>query len=208
MKILSIQVGRPRTVEYNGRQIRTGIFKDPISVPVMVRTLNLDGDGQADLRLHGGVNKAVYAYGADTFQRWAEVRPNDLFTGGAFGENLTLDVLREDEVLIGDTFKVGGATLQAVQPRFPCFKLGLKFGDSSILRAFMKFGRPGVYFSVLEEGVIRTGDELSLIDRMHKSVSILRLFEIFKENDRVPLEIKTLLQLPMLPPEIRRSLTA
>jgi MOSC domain-containing protein YiiM len=207
MKILSIQVGKPRTVEFRGKQVRTGIFKDPVTGPVMVRQLNLEGDGQADLRVHGGVNKAVYAYGADTFIDWKKLRSQDEFNPGAFGENLTLDSLREDQVLIEDTYKVGDVILQAVQPRFPCFKLGIKFDDVSILKQFMKFNRPGVYFSVLQEGSIQAGDSLSLVDRVDKSISIQRLFEIFQEEEKDPFEIKRLLQLPMLPPEIRRSFT-
>jgi MOSC domain-containing protein YiiM len=206
MKILSIQVGLPRTVEFNGRQTTTGIFKEPIQGPIMVRRLNLEGDGQADLRVHGGVNKAVYAYGADTFKRWKEIRPQDEFLPGAFGENLTMESLREDQIEIGDTFKLGQATLQAVQPRFPCFKLGIKFKDNSILRAFMKMNRPGVYFSVLHEGLIQAGDSLELIEKAEKSVSIVRLFEIFQEAEKDPLEMKRILALKMLPPEIRRSL--
>jgi MOSC domain-containing protein YiiM len=206
MKILSIQVGKPRTVEFNGRQTTTGIFKDPIQGPVMVRTLNLDGDGQADLRVHGGIHKAVYAYGADTFARWKELRPQDEFLPGAFGENLTMDTLREDEIQVGDTFKVGQAILQAVQPRFPCFKLGIKFRDNSILRAFMKFNRPGVYFSVLQEGSIEAGDSLQLLARAEKSVPIVRIFEIFQEAEKDPLEMKRILKISALPPEIRRSL--
>ena len=207
MKILSIQIGMPKTIEFRGRKVITGIFKDPIQGPVMVRQTNIDGDGQADLRVHGGIHKAVYAYGADTFARWRQERPNDFIGAGSFGENLTIDQLREDQILVGDTFEIGDAIIQAVQPRFPCYKRGVKFADATILKSFMEIRRPGVYFSVLREGKIEAGQSLKKIDEEKDSVSILRLFELSQEDELDAAEVLRILKVKSLPPSMREMLS-
>ena len=137
MKIQSIQTGLPRVLRFRGREISTGIFKKPVPGPIFVGTLNLDGDGQADLTVHGGRDKAVYAYSSDAYSGWSDIRPHDAFEGGAMGENLTVDHLPEDRLHIGDTFKIGGAVLQVTQPRLPCYKLAAKFNDPQIIRQFI-----------------------------------------------------------------------
>lgn len=203
MKLLSIQVGKPRTVDFNGKQVSTGIFKDVIAGPVMIHKTNLDGDGQADLSVHGGVDKAVYAYSMDAMDWWKQHRPNDEFSFGAFGENLSFARLSEEETCIGDTFRLGESILQAAQPRFPCYKLGVKFKDPKILKAFVESGRPGVYFRVLEEGKIIAGDELVPLEREPHRFSILRLFQIVMEKDNDPIELKRLLKIEALPTSMR-----
>lgn len=207
MKLLSIQVGKPRTVEFHGQAVTTGIFKDPIEGAVMVRKMNIDGDGQADLSVHGGADKAVYAYSMDAMTWWRQARPQDKFNAGAFGENLSLDQLSEQDICVGDTFRLGGAVLQAAQPRFPCYKLGVKFNDPKILRTFVKSGRPGIYFRVLEEGSITAGDELVPLDREPERFSIHRLFEIVVEKDYDPFELKRLLKIAALPESMREHLS-
>lgn len=177
MKVLSIQVGKPKTIQYQGKPVTTGIFKDPVSGPVMLRTLNLDGDGQADLRVHGGIDKALYAYSYDVYAQWKTLRPQDSFSFGAMGENLSIDSMAEDTISIGDTYKLGDAIVQVTQPRFPCQKLAIKFNDPSILKQFMKLARPGVYFRVLQEGFINVGDELQLIDQAKTRLSIIESFK-------------------------------
>jgi MOSC domain-containing protein YiiM len=130
-----------------------------VSGPVAVRTTNLDGDGQSDLTVHGGRDKAVYAYSHDAYPAWETLRGARL-SPGAFGENLTVDRLSETEICVGDAFRAGTAVLQAVQPRFPCFKLAMKFDDPRIVKQFFAVNRPGIYFRVLREGVLAAGDEL------------------------------------------------
>lgn len=190
MKIVSIQVGLPKTVEFHGRKVTTGIFKSLVNGSVFVETMNLRGDRQADLTVHGGLDKAVYGYSLDAYTWWTSERPKDDLQPGAFGENLTIDTLHEDRIFVGDTFELGSAVLQAVQPRFPCYKLGLKFNDKSAVKTFMKSERPGVYFRVLKQGDIEAGDEFKLIDEDPVKVSILRLFQLFRrpEMDRKELE--------------------
>lgn len=176
MKIVSIQVGLPKEVEYRGRVVTTGIFKEPVAGPVRVNTLNMVGDKQADLTVHGGVDKAVYAFGLDAYPWWREAWPQIQFSYGAFGENLTMDRLPEEELYIGDTFEVGTVVLQIAQPRFPCYKLGVKFNDPGAIKAFMKCGRPGVYFRVMKEGSIEAGDKLRLLSREEPALSVRDLF--------------------------------
>lgn len=198
MKIESIQIGMPKTVEFRGKQISTGIFKDRIKGPVMLKTLSLEGDGQADLRVHGGVDKALYAYPFDTYNRWRKLRPDLEFTDGAFGENLSMSSLQEDSIYIGDIYELGEAIVQVTQPRFPCYKLGVKFKESKIIKQFMEFDRPGVYFRVLKEGIIDVGDELKLVSREKVLLSVLELFhiqdfeEVNKDRIREILQVESL----------------
>lgn len=205
MKIESIQVGLPKTIEFRGRSVTTGIFKDPITGPVMVRKLNIDGDKQADLRVHGGEFKAVYAYSVGAYKWWREARPNDTIGFGAFGENLSVDDLPEEKIYIGDTFEVGGAVLQAVQPRYPCYKLGVKFNDPKILRMFMESGRPGVYFRVVREGLINSGDTFKLMAQEAVLVSIAKVFSFFHDSEPSEEDLAQVLTLKSLPPELRRQ---
>lgn len=205
MQLLSIQVGKPKTVEFRGQPVTTGIFKDPIQGAVMVRSLNIDGDGQADLRVHGGVDKAVYGYAFDTYAWWKEKRPMDEFSYGAFGENLTFDTLPEDQIYLGDTFELGTCVLQAAQPRFPCFKLGVKFDDPGILKTFLEYGRPGVYFRVLRVGRIEAGQSLKLIDHEKERVSISALNKMVMSRGVAPEEIKRVLAISSLPDSLKRQ---
>jgi len=183
MKILSIQIGTPKTVTFRGAEISTGIFKDPVTGPVHLGFTNLVGDGQADLKVHGGREKALYAYAYDTYKEWRKIRPNDELAYGAFGENLSVDTLFEDRIFVGDTYRLGFARVQACQPRFPCMKLAVKFQDVEILKQFNSVGRPGVYYRVLEEGKIAAGDSFELIERDPVPVSIGELYLIKKPED-------------------------
>ena len=128
MKVLSVNVGLPRKVLFNGQTITTAIFKDPVKGPVMLRKINLDGDKQADLTVHGGVDKAVYSYPAEHYDYWRKQYPNMDIVWGMFGENFTTEGLMEDTVNIGDQVQIGSAKLVATQPRMPCYKLGVRFG--------------------------------------------------------------------------------
>ena len=160
-RIVSVNVGRPRETKYRGRVIRTGIFKEPVSGPVRVGHLNLEGDGQADLRVHGGADKAVYIYPAGHYSLWRDELRREL-AYGHFGENLTVDGVLERDAHIGDIFLAGTALLQVTQPRFPCYKLGIRMGDQRFIRRFLFSGRTGFYARVLREGEVAPGDTLQL----------------------------------------------
>jgi MOSC domain-containing protein YiiM len=185
MKILSVNVGLPREVTWQGKFVTTGIFKEPIEGPVMLRTLNLDGDGQADLTVHGGVSKAVYAYPSEHYAFWRAEFPEMNLSWGMFGENLTTEGLLEDAVYIGDRFRVGQTELMVTEPRMPCYKLGIKFGRTDIIKRFLASRRSGFYFAVMREGMVSAGDALELIGREQQDISvadITRLYAFEKDD--------------------------
>lgn len=164
VKLLSVNVARPREVTYQDRRGRdkttmTAIFKQPVSGPVLLRTLNLDGDQQADLEGHGGIYRAVYAYDSENYEFWAkELGRTDFASAGQFGENFTTKGLADDVVAIGDKFQIGGAVVQVTQPRVPCFKLGILMGIEGFQKRFAESCRVGFYLRVLQEGEIVAGD--------------------------------------------------
>ena len=185
MKIISLNVGRPRLVSHNGERVSTGIFKNPIASRVMMRTLNLDGDRQADLSVHGGASKAVYVYPSEHYEFWKREFPEMDLPWGMFGENLTTTDLLETEINIGDKFRIGAAEVMVTQPRMPCYKLGLKFGRADIIKRFLQSERTGFYLAVLQEGEVGVGDELELIERNTHDVrvnDITRLYTREKHN--------------------------
>lgn len=157
MNLLSVNVGLPRMATWRGEEVSTGIFKAPVAGPVMVRTLNLDGDRQADLSVHGGAEKAVYGYPAEHYAFWREQLGEEL-PWGAFGENLTTTGLDEATLQIGDRLRIGEAELVVTQPRLPCFKLNLRFNRTDMVRRFLASRRTGFYFAVAKEGVVTAGD--------------------------------------------------
>ena len=161
MKVVSVNVGRPRTVEWEGRKVRSAIWKSPVEGRVPVRGENVEGDTQSDLRVHGGPDKAVYLYPAEHYETWQRELGRTLDIGH-FGENLTITGLVEEEVHIGDVLMIGEAVLEVTQPRQPCFKLGIKMNDQRFLRRFLESGRSGFYCRVLTEGRVETGDGIGL----------------------------------------------
>lgn len=171
-RIISVNVGKPRTVGYNGRSFQTGIFKMPVEGPVQIRRCNVEGDIVADLRVHGGPYKAVYAYPSEHYSYWTNELALDALEPGAFGENLTTEGLTEETVHIGDQFRVGSAILQVAQPRMPCFKLALKFERSDMVRLFWRSRRSGVYFLVVQEGSVQRGDSIERIAAHPEQVTV------------------------------------
>ena len=160
MKLLSVNVSQPKEVSYNGERIKTGIFKEPVSGRTMMRRLNIDGDGQGDPTIHGGIDKAVYVYPIEHYDYWKHELGRDDLTYGQFGENLTVEGLLEETVHIGDVFRVGEALVEVSQPRVPCFKLGIKMGNPQIVKPFLASERVGFYVRVLEEGEVGAGDAI------------------------------------------------
>ncbi len=177
-RIVSVNVGLPRDVSWRGGTVRTGIFKEPVSERVALRRLNLAGDGQADLSVHGGPDKAVYAYPVENYDYWREQLPGKELPHGIFGENLTTEGLREEAVHIGDELRIGTARLVITQPRLPCFKLGIRFDDPSIIHQFVASGRPGMYLAVLEEGEVSTGDAVELVRADEHRLAVTDLFRL------------------------------
>lgn len=178
---MAVSVGAPQWVRWRGRAVETGIFKGPVSGPVMVRTLNLDGDSQADLQVHGGPEKAVYAYPAEHYAYWREELGEEL-PWGAFGENLTTLGLDEGILHIGDRLHVGGAELIVTQPRLPCYKLALRFNRADMVRRFLASGRTGFYFAVLREGPVASGDPISLMACDRGRVPVADVTRVFAQE--------------------------
>ncbi|HYY98851.1 MAG TPA: MOSC domain-containing protein [Pyrinomonadaceae bacterium] len=186
MKLISVNVGRPRLVVWRGGPVSTGIFKEPVGGRVALRTLNLDGDRQADLTVHGGPAKAVYAYPSEHYAYWRGELPGAELPWGMFGENFTTEGLSETSVHVGDRFRVGAAELQVTQPRMPCYKLGIKFGSAEMLKRFLLSGRTGFYFSVTREGEVGVGDEVELVERDPRGVTIADVLRLYvRDRDDV-----------------------
>ena len=186
MKIISLNVGRPRLVQSKGEPVSTGIFKEPVAGPVMLRTLNLDGDRQADLSVHGGISKAVYGYPVEHYEFWKQELPEMTLPFGMFGENFTTEGLFENGVNVGDRFRVGEAELMVTEPRMPCYKLGIKFGRTDIIRRFLQSRRTGFYFAVVKEGLVEAGDELKLLSRDSNNITIADITRLYAfERDDV-----------------------
>ena len=179
MKLLSLNVGLPREVSWQGKLVTTGIFKEPVNERVMLRRLNLDGDGQADLRVHGGVSKAVYAYPAEHYAYWGTELPGADLPWGMFGENFTTEGLLEESVYIGDRFGIGDAEVVVTEPRMPCYKLGLKFGDAGIIKRFLASRRTGFYFAVAREGMVGAEDTIRKIGREQLKISVADITRLY-----------------------------
>jgi len=178
MKLLSVNIGLPLEVTVGDRTVATGIFKKPIAGRVGVRTLNIEGDGQADLTVHGGIDKAVYAYPHEHYAHWAEALDRRDFTFGQFGENLTTEGLLEDDVRIGDRLDIGGASFEVSQPRVPCFKLALRMEMPQFPKLFLRSGRTGFYLRVLGEGEIGAGDAITRTATDPGQMTVREVFDV------------------------------
>ncbi len=175
MKLVSVNVSLPREVAHKGKTVSTGIFKQPVEGRVMLRALNLDGDGQADLIGHGGPNRAVYAYSIENYAYWERELGRSDFAMGQFGENFTVEGMLDGEVHVGDVFRVGGALVQISQPRVPCYKLGIKMGADGFERTFLASGRVGFYFRVVEEGEVGAGDAIEPVEADPEGMTVERI---------------------------------
>jgi MOSC domain-containing protein YiiM len=202
MKIVSLNVGLPRDVTSHGRVVTTGIYKSPVKGRVALRTLNLDGDGQADLNVHGGEYKAVYCYPVEHYDYWKKELPGRELPLGMFGENFTTDGMREDSVHLGDRFSVGSAEVVVTQPRLPCYKLGIRFQSDDMVRRFLASGRTGFYLAVTREGKVGVGDEIEVISRDGNAVPVSEITRLYIAKRFAPEDVKSLqraLQVPALP---------
>jgi MOSC domain-containing protein YiiM len=196
-RVISVSTGQPREIRFRDGTVLTGIFKTPVAGRVAARKLNLAGDWQADLTVHGGRDKAVYGYPAEHYPYWAAELPGTELHYGMFGENLTTQGLDETSVHIGDRFRIGSALLQVTQPRTPCYKLGIKFGRSDMIVKFWSSGRSGFYFSVIKEGELGTGDLIERAAVGPGGVSIAEVLHLAAglEPDRA--QLKRVLRSPL-----------
>lgn len=208
MRVVSVNVGMPKTRIWKGRYVSTAIFKDPVPGRVALRRENLDGDAQADLTVHGGPDKAVYAYPSEHYEYWRAELPGVDLPPGVFGENLTTEGLIEDSVHIGDVFRVGTARLVVTQPRQPCFKLGLRFNDPSMVKRFVAGGRPGIYFAIAEIGEVGPGDPIERVSEDENRVSVVELNGLIFDHRADPDTIRRALKVPALAASIREELQA
>ena len=179
MKLVAISVGRPRDVQWRGRKAQTSIFKTPVSGRVHVRRDNVEGDQQSDLSVHGGPEKAVYAYPAEHYSFWRRELPDADLPWGAFGENFTTEGLLEDEVWIGDRYRVGTAELVVTQPRMPCYKLAIRFGHPDVVKRFLQSRRSGFYLAVEREGDVGAGDAIERLARDERRLSIADVVALY-----------------------------
>ena len=181
MKLLSLQVGRPRTVRWRGKAVTTGIYKQPVEGRLMLKLFNLEGDEQADLTVHGGRDKAVYVYPSEHYPFWREEYPDLQFTHGWFGENFTTEGLDERTVRIGDRFRIGSALVVVTQPRMPCFKLGIRLGKPDAVKRFHASGRCGFYLGVLQEGEVGAGDLWEQVSTDEAQMTVIESYRLMTQ---------------------------
>jgi len=199
MKLLSVNVGLPREIEWHGKIVRTSIFKEPVAGRVRVSRLNVEGDQQSDLTVHGGPDKAVYAYPSDHCPFSRKELPDMDLAWGVFGENFTTAGLLEETLHIGDRLRVGSAEFVVTQPRMPCFKLGIRFSRPDMVKRFLQCGRTGFYFAVLEEGEVAAGDSIELLERDNHNVTVEDIVNLYGQDATNQDMLRRVSELPSLP---------
>jgi MOSC domain-containing protein YiiM len=202
MRVVSLNVGLPREVMWHGRTVTTGIYKEPVEGRIALRKLNLDGDRQADLNVHGGEYKAVYCYPITHYEYWEKELSGRELPMGMFGENFTTEGLSEDSVHLGDRFSVGSAEVEVTQPRLPCYKLGVRFMSDDMVRRFLASGRTGFYLAVTREGEVGSGDEIKVISREDNAVpvsEITRLYVAKRYDDDDVTSVRRAMRVAVLP---------
>ena len=199
MKVVSVSVGLPRDIEWQGKLVRTSIIKTPVYGRVRVATLNLDGDRQSDLTVHGGVEKAVYVYPSEHYEFWRRQLPDMELPWGSFGENLTIEGLSEDAVNIGDRFRIGSAEFRVTQPRMPCFKLGIRFASMDFVKRFLQSRRTGFYLAVDAEGDVAAGDSIDLLSSDSNNVTVADVSSLYIADESSQELLRRVSELAALP---------
>lgn len=199
VSLISVNVGLPRDVTWRGRTVTTGIFKDPVQARVRVRSLNLDGDGQADLTVHGGEDKAIYAYPFEHYDYWRSELPDTELTPGMFGENFTVTGLNEEDVNIGDRFQIDTVDLIVTQPRMPCYKLGIRFGRPDMVKRFLDSRRTGFYFRVLQEGEVGPEGTIEQTSRDPNKITVADITRLYTREQTDPELLHRATQVEALP---------
>ena len=205
MKVISLNTGKPRPFCYNGKEGFTSIFKSPVEGERKVSALNIEGDAQTDLTVHGGELKAVYSYDISYYHHWRNILNRDEWSYGLFGENLTTEGLTDDKVFIGNVYRAGSVCLKAIQPRFPCFKLNIRFGIEDMLQQFMQQGKNGIYFSVVEEGSLQAGDSIKLVEASKYKITIQQLVEAYYNKGADKMIVEQILAIEFLPERLRKA---
>ena len=198
MKLLSVSVGLPREIEWKGKIVRTSIFKAPVSGRARVAKLNVEGDQQSDLTVHGGIDKAVYAYPSEHYPFWREQFPDMELPWGVFGENFTTEGLLED-TRVGDRFRIGSAEFVVTQPRMPCFKLGIRFNRPDMVKRFLESGRTGFYLAVVKEGEVAADDSIELLEQDQHNVTIADVVNLYRRDATNQDMLRRVSELPSLP---------
>jgi len=199
MKLISINVGLPREIMWGGKAVRSSIWKNPVQGRIHVSTLNLEGDQQSDLSVHGGVDKAVYAYPSEHYSYWRTQLPDVDLPWGAFGENFNTDGVLEDQVQVGDRLRVGSAEFMVTQPRMPCFKLGIRFDRRDMVKRFLQSKRTGFYLAVIREGEVGSGDSIEFADRQEGGVTIANVVNLYTADSQNQELLRRATDLPALP---------
>lgn len=186
MNVIATNIGKPRVIFWNGKEETTGIFKYPTNGPIALQKESVVCDTIGNPKVHGGIHKACYLFSADYYPYWKEQYPELDWDWGMFGENLTIAGLDESHIRIGDIYKIGTTLVQVSQPREPCYKLGVRFGDQKILRQFITHRHPGTYVRVLEEGKVKTGDTVQLTERSLNPLSVQQCYDLFYAKEKNP----------------------
>jgi MOSC domain-containing protein YiiM len=205
MKLVSVNVSHPREVAHGRKMVRTGIFKEPVAGRIVLRGLNLDGDGQADLVNHGGLHRAAYVYPVENYEYWSRELDRDDLSFGQFGENFTVEGMTEEDVHIGDVFRVGDALVEVSQPRPPCFKLGIKMAMPGFPKLFLASGRVGFYLRVLKEGEVGEGDEIERVRRDPERLTVRETSHLLFLEGQDLKGARRALRVPALSPGWRES---
>jgi len=199
MKLISVNVGLPREIDVNGKTVRTSIWKNPVQDRVHVSTLNLHGDQQSDLTVHGGVDKAVYVYPSEHYAYWRGELSEVELPWGAFGENFSAEGILENQIRIGDRLRVGSAEFIVTQPRMPCYKLGIRFNRRDIVKRFLASKRTGFYLAVLREGEVGEGDEIDFIAKQETGVTITEIVNLYSTDAHNQELLRRAIEVPALP---------
>jgi len=206
MKVISTNLGKPTKIVWNGKKTTTGIYKSPVESPLFLDAEDVQGDTVVDRKYHGGIYKACYLFSADNYPYWKEKYPLLNWNWGMFGENLTIEGLDESQLRIGNTYKIGTSLVQITQPREPCYKLGIRFGDQNILKQFIDHGFPGTYIRVLEPGKVIVGDTMELVEESETSLTVQQFYNLIfakiKDKDVLELALKN----EAIPPSKREKL--
>jgi len=208
MKIIATNIAKPTTIVWNGKTQTTGIYKYPIKEGIYLEKEDVKGDEVSDRKHHGGIFKACYIFSEDHYAYWQNLYPNLDFNYGIFGENLTVKGLDETKISVGDIYKIGTALVQVTQPREPCFKLGIRFGTQAILKQFIKHARPGTYVRVLEEGLIKPGDKMILVQAATNSLTTTQLFSLLFAKQKDQSQLALIVNNDAIPLKKRQKLAA
>ena len=208
MQILSTNIAKPTTILWQGQQVQTGIYKTPVTQPIFLGKHDVKGDIVSDRKVHGGEFKACYLFSANHYSYWQNLYPNLNWEFGMLGENLTVSGLDETQIHIGDIYKVGEALVQITQPREPCYKFGVKFGNQNVLKQFIEHGYPGTYVKVLEEGYVAKGDKFTLVEKAENSLTVHQFFNLLFVKDKDQNLLKLAINNNALPQRKRDKLKA